>query len=90
MTALSQVSVITTNNRGHTPEEIAERCVARIISVAETAPPELRDQAEAFKQDILKVVVHYLREAVHSDRTTVYSALKGSGHPDLAELVRSL
>ena len=31
------VSVRTTNNRGFTPDELAEACVAKIISVSDTA-----------------------------------------------------
>jgi len=31
-----------------------------------------------------------MREAIRSDRTTVYNALKDAGHPKLAELIRRL
>lgn len=84
------VQVHTTSNRGFTPEEIASRCADKIVSVSETAHPALREQAKAFKTTIEKVLVLYLKEAVASDRTTVYNALKDAGHPDLAELIRRL
>jgi hypothetical protein len=84
------VSVHTTQNRGFTPEEIASRCVEKIVSVSETAPPVLRDQAKAYKSAIVHVVTQHLKEAVASDRTTVYNALVDAGHPELAELVRRL
>jgi len=35
-------------------------------------------------------VAYYMRQAIHSDRTTVYNALKDAGHPELAELIRRL
>ena len=84
------VSVQTTEGRGFTPEEVAERCVDKIISVSDGAHPRIRDQANAFKQHIQRVVAFYMREAIRSDRTTVYNALKDAGHQDLAEAIRRL
>lgn len=84
------VGVRTTNNRGFTPDELAEQCVAKIISVSDTAHPGVRDQARAFQKHIEKVVAYYLRQAIRSDRTTVYNALTEAGHPELAELIRRL
>ena len=40
--------VQTTNERGHTPEELAANAVAKIINIAASAAPVLRQQAEAF------------------------------------------
>ncbi|MGC4008853.1 MAG: hypothetical protein QM805_07680 [Pseudomonas sp.] len=84
------VQVQTTSGRGFTPEEVAERCVARLIHVSDAAPQAIRDQAMAFRAQILRTVTHYMKEAIASDRTTVYNALKDAGHPDLAELIRRL
>lgn len=84
------VSVSTTSCRGFTPEEVAERCVEKIISVSDTAHPGIRDQANAFKKHIHSLVAFYMREAIRSDRTTVYNALKDAGHPELAEAIRRL
>jgi len=84
------VNVQTTENRGFTPDEVAERCVSKLISVSDQAHPGIRDQAHAFKKHMEKVVAFYMREAIRSDRTTVYNALKDAGHPELAELIRRL
>jgi hypothetical protein len=84
------ILVHTTENRGFTPEEVAERCVAKIISVSDNAHPGIRDQANAYKKHIEKVVAHYMREAIRSDRTTVYNNLKDAGHPELADAIRRL
>lgn len=84
------VEVRTTNGRGFTPEEVAARCADKLISVSDSAPKEIADQARAFKSHIEAVVAHYMREAIASDRTTVYNAIKDAGHPDLAELIRRL
>jgi hypothetical protein len=90
MTDTPVVTVQTTEGRGFTPDEVAERCVAKLISVADTAHPAIRDQAKAYKMHMEKVVAFYMREAIRSDRTTVYNALVDAGHPDLAEAIRRL
>ena len=84
------VGVRTTENRGFTPEELAEQCVEKVISVSDNAHPGIRDQARAFSKHIEKLVAYYMRQAIRSDRTTVYNALNDAGHPDLAELIRRL
>lgn len=84
------VQVHTTSGRGFTPEEVAKRCADRLMYVADSAPLEIREQAMAFKDHIEKVVAIYMREAIASDRTTVYNTLKTAGHADLAELIRRI
>jgi hypothetical protein len=89
-TAVGNVMIATTSNRGHTPEELAERCAERLISVSQDAHPALRDQALAFKADITVLLTKYLKEAVSNDRVTVYNALVDAGHPQLADAIRKL
>ena len=84
------VEVHTTNNRGHTPEEVAKFCVRHIVSVSDNAPPVIKDQAQAFKDNVEKIVVQYMRMAIKSDRTTVYNAIKDAGQLSLAEAIRRL
>ena len=84
------VGVQTTHKRGFTPEEVAARCADKIVAVSDTAPAEIRDQARAYKKNVELVVAHYMKEAIASDRTTVYNALADAGHPELAELIRRL
>jgi post-segregation antitoxin (ccd killing protein) len=84
------VQVRTTSGRGFSAEEHAARCVDKIVSVADSAPPAIREQARAYKTQVSSVVVSCIKEAVASDRTTVYNALNEAGHPDLANLIRRL
>jgi hypothetical protein len=84
------IEVHTTQGRGFSPEEVAERCADKIISVSEEAHPAIQAQAHAFKKRSVKLVEFYLREAIKSDRTTVYNAITDAGHPELAELIRRL
>lgn len=84
------VKVHTSQNRGFTPEEVAKRCADRIMSVSNSAPAPIRDQAFAYKAELEKLLSFYMREAIKSDRTTVLNALNDAGHPELAELIRRL
>ena len=68
--AVGSVSVQTTSNRGFTPEEVAERCLDRIISVSDSAPRELKDQAMAYRKSIRALLLFYMDEAIRSDRPT--------------------
>tara|TARA_Y100000385_G_scaffold246607_1_gene266053 strand:- start:547 stop:831 length:285 start_codon:yes stop_codon:yes gene_type:complete len=85
-----KVEVQTTNNRGATPEEIAHRCVGSIVSFSQDAHPSLRDQAIAYRDSIEKLLVIHMKQAIQSDRTTVYNAIKEAGHPTLAEYIRKM
>lgn len=82
--------VKTTQNRGFTPEELAEMCADRIITISDSAAPEIKQQAVAFRGDLVQVLKTYLQQAVSSDRTTVYNALTDAGQPKLADLIRRL
>lgn len=84
------VDVHTTNGRGFTPEEIAQRCASKIIAISDDANPAIRAQAHAFRGELVKTLVFYMREAVKSDRTTVYNDLTDAGHPELANYIRRL
>lgn len=88
--SLGFLSVRTTSHRGSTPEEVASRCADKIIAIADTANPVIRDQALAFKGQLETVLAVYMREAIKGDRTTIYNVLIKSGNPELAEHIRSM
>jgi len=81
------VVVMTTNNRGFTPEEVAERALDKIIYVGGNSHPVIRDQAEAFRENIRQVLVFYMKEAINSDRTTIAARLREAGHPELIKIL---
>ena len=84
------IAVQTTDNRGHTPEVLAVNAVAKIISIADTTDPVIRQQAEAFRERMYHVIVHTLKQAIKSDRTTLYNELLSQSHCDMAEILRKL
>lgn len=85
-----RVDVQTTENRGFTSQEIAQRAADKIISISDDANPVIREQARAFRKQLVTVLEFYMREAIKSDRTTVYNALVEAGQQELAELIRRL
>ena len=84
------VEIQTTDNRRQTPEEVAQRCVNKIIGISNNAHPAIKDQAHAYRLQMEKIIAIYMRQAIKSDRTTVYNAIKDSGNPKLAEYIRRM
>jgi hypothetical protein len=87
-TGAFKVEVEATSNGGHPPEFWAKRCIERLLSISESAPPGLREQAQAFKDQMEHVVLLHMKRAIQSDRSTVGHLLTEAGQPKLAELVR--
>lgn len=85
--SLGQVRVLTTDGRGATISEIADRAIDKIIYVGKDANPLLRDQAIAYRAQIRDVLEFYLTEAVKADRTTLVNRFRNNGHPELAPLI---
>lgn len=84
------VLVATTTGRGHTPEFHAERMCARLIQIAESTPPPIRDQALAFQDAIRVLMLDGVRRAILSDRTTILARLRQAGMVEAATLVHSM
>lgn len=84
---VGSVMVMATEGRGFTPEEVAERALDKIIYVGSNAHPAIRDQAEAFKDSIRSVLVHYMHEAVRSHNVTLVNKFKQAGHPELIPIL---
>jgi hypothetical protein len=84
---VGNVMVMATESRGFTPEEIAERALDKIIYVGSHTHPAIRDQAEAFKDNIRQVLVHYMHEAVRSHNVTLVNKFNQAGHPELIPIL---
>jgi hypothetical protein len=84
---LNSVVVKTTEGRGFTPEEITELALDKIIYVGSQSHPVIRDQAEAFRNQIRTVILHYMKQAVVSHNTTIANRLRAAGHEELIKLL---
>jgi hypothetical protein len=88
--SLGSVFVETTNGRGFSAEEWTERLLAKLIHIADTTPPAIKDQAIAFRDAMRPVILYYMKQAINSDRTTVAGKLREAGHSDMADLIGRL
>ena len=86
---LGSIVVSTVSGRGFTPEELAEQALARIIYAGGNCHPAIRDQVEAFKGDIRTVLVHYMKQAVSSNHTTLANKFRAAGYQDIVKLLES-
>jgi len=87
---LGPVNVYTSNNRGHSPDEIAEMALNKIMMVSDSAPPVIRDQAIAHKNRLKEVLIFYMNKMAQSERTTIWALMKKQGQEDMAEIIRRL
>ena len=88
--AIGELEVKTTHNRGHTVEEVAEMATNRLVSVADTAPDQIKAQAHAFKNKCRMIITYYMKEAINNHICTICNQLEAQGHKDLANIIRRL
>ena len=86
---LGQITAISVSGRGFTPEEVADMALEKIMYVGESSHPVIRDQAEAFRDQIRIVLVRYMKQAVVSHNTTLANKLRDAGHPELIKLLEN-
>ena len=86
-TAIGTVQVMTTNGRGFSAEELAERALNQIINVGDNAPPVIADQARAFRDNLREVLIYFMREAMRSRNVTLVNKFTQAGFPELVKLM---
>ena len=89
-TKVGNLGVTTTNNRGHTIEEVADMATKKIVSVSDEAPAPIREQAHAFEKVCKKVIAYYMQQAVYNHICTICNQLEKQGQKDLANIIRRL
>ena len=87
---IGDVAVFTSTNRGHSPEEMADMALNKIMLVSEDAPPVIRDQALAYKAKLKDILIFYMNRMAQSERTTIWALMQQQGHEDVAEIIRRL
>ena len=87
---VGSVTAQTTSNTGLSIEYWADRCLEKIIHVGEDNDSVIKDQAIAYRESIRRVLIHYMTNAIKSDRTTLYNLFVQQGHQDMAEILRKL
>ena len=84
---LGEIKAMNVSGRGFTPEELAEHALDKIIYVGSSSHPAIREQAEAFKQQIRSVLLSYGNQCIRSHSTTLANRFRDAGHPELIKLL---
>jgi Rod binding domain-containing protein len=87
---LGKVMVSTTENKGHDPEFWAEIATQKICDISETAPDHVRQQAHAFQGYVYQVILESMKNAIISDRTTLFNLFVKQGHQDMADILKKM
>ena len=87
---LGQVMVSPTENRGHDVEFWATEKTKKIVGISAEADPHIRQQAEAFRNQVYTLIYLGMKSAIASDRVTLQGTLVSQGHEDLAKVIREL
>ena len=88
--AIQNPFVFTSNNRGHSPEEMAEMAMNKIMFVSQDAPPVIKEQAIEHREKLKEVLLFYMKKMAQSERTTIWALMKQQGHEEMAEIIRRL
>lgn len=80
--------VKTSDFGGLSCEDLAELCSDKIISVAENAPPAIREQAKFFRERVQREIFEYLKQAKRAERATCIQICVQGGEQDAANLLR--
>ncbi len=86
---LGDIKVMGVSGRGFTPEELADNALDRIISISASADPVIRQQAEAFRNQIRAVLISYGNQCIKSNNTTLTNRFRDAGHPELTKLLEN-
>lgn len=89
-TSLGRVSVVTNYDGGHTPEAYARRMAMTVISVADTAPEPIRNQALSFQKEIQSRLLSMIKDALDRERRNAVDILKENGMEIAAMLIRKV
>tara|TARA_R100000805_G_C3558309_1_gene67980 strand:- start:5 stop:295 length:291 start_codon:yes stop_codon:yes gene_type:complete len=87
---VSSVNVMTSDEGGHTTEQLVELAMDKILLVSDTAPPVIKEQAEVFQNNIRQVLYNYLELARKEERASIAHKMTKAGNGEMAELVRRI
>jgi hypothetical protein len=68
------VTAIATDGQ-RSPGDWAQIAAGKIVSVADTAPQPIRDQAHAFKSRVQRVIENYIEMALQEERAVMAAKL---------------
>jgi hypothetical protein len=87
---IGNIKVYTTKDRGHSVQELSEMLLDKIISVSDTAPAPIKDQALQYRKMIGEIILWYMETAIRSDRDTISQKLVAVGQTEAASLIKKI
>ena len=87
---VSSVNVMTSDEGGHTSEQITNLAMDKIMRVSDTAPSAIKEQANVFKENIRNVLFQYIELARQEERATIANRMAKAGQTEMADLVRRI
>ena len=85
-----KVNVITSSDGGLSTDQIVSLALDKILYVSDNSPPEIREQAIAFRSKMAGVLLHYVSLARREERATISAVLEKNGHSDVAKMIRRI
>lgn len=80
--------VKTSDYGGLSMEDLADLCADRILHIADSAPPAIREQAKYFKDSLRTTMLDYLKRAQQSERARCIQICAQGGHQAAADILR--
>ena len=87
---VQSVNVMTSNEGGLNTEQLTQLAMDKVINVADSAPPAIKDQAKAFRSSIENVLRYYIELARREERATIAYRMAKAGQKEMADLVRRI
>mgnify|MGYP003133115885 FL=1 len=87
---VSSVNVMTSDEGGHSSEQITNLAMDKIMRVSDSAPPAIKEQANVFKENIRNVLFQYIELARQEERATIANRMAKAGQTEMADLVRRI
>jgi|TARA_R100001015_G_C4612710_1_gene168261 hypothetical protein len=88
--ALGVIETKTTSFGGHPPEFWAERLTEKLVGTSENLEPHIEAQAKAYEEEIEKVCLIYIRNAIKSYKASLIQELTKAGDEDLANIIKRI
>ena len=87
---VSSVNVMTSDEGGHSSEQITNLAMDKTMRVSDSAPPAIKEQANVFKENIRNVLFQYIELARQEERATIANRMAKAGQTEMADLVRRI
>jgi len=87
---VNSVNVMTSDEGGLSSEQLTQLAMDKLLRVADSAPPVIKEQAETFKENLRIVLFQTIELSRREERATIAHKMSKAGQKEMADLVRRL